>query len=123
MTAERVGNLASLIEDLAYEKGWSFREVARRSDLPAATVQKIVWRNGITVPRRETLDALARGLGVPVTLLLDAAARDSGLKAQATDGVDADIQVTIAVMEELPPERRAEIAALAKAMLNSHRNN
>lgn len=121
MVKDRTGHLAQVIEDIAYERGWSLREVARRSDLPPATVQKIAYKGAVTVPRRETLDALAQGLGVPVSLLLDAAAQDSGLKALDDDRVDADIRVTIAAMEELPPERRAEIAALARAMLASQR--
>ena len=121
MTKERTGNLATLIEDLAYERGWSLREVARRADLPPATVQKIAHKGSRTVPRRETLEALAQGLGVPASMLLEAAAQDSGLMAQDDGRVDADIRVTIAAMEELPPERRAEIAALAKAMLKSQR--
>lgn len=116
----RSKHLAALIETIADERGWSGREVARRCGLPYATVQKIMWNEGTKTPRRETLDALAKGLGVPVTMLLDAAAADTGLrKSEIPD--DADIAITMRAMSELPSERRREIAALARAMLESVR--
>lgn len=114
-------HLAALIEDIADERGWSIREVARRAGLPAATVQKIVTRDKVTVPRRDTLEALAYGLSVPVSVLADAAAKDSGYKTQAIQE-DQATAVVIAAMEELPQKRKEEIAALALAMLRSQRD-
>lgn len=120
MAEER--NLANLIDAVMQEKGWSGREVARRSNLPYATVQKIMWSQGTKTPRAETLEALARGLGVPLTMLLDAAAADTGLRAMPeTD--DADIVITMRAMRELPHDRRTEIAALANAMLQTFRQS
>lgn len=110
-------HLARLIEQLADERGWSMRELARRANIPAPTIHKITWPGGVVVPRRETLDAIAKGFGVPVTLLLDAAAMDSGLKTVETDSEDGDIEMTVRVMRELSPEKRREISALARAML------
>lgn len=120
MTEITGGYLSQLIDEIAYEKGWSLREVARRCDLPPATVQKIASKGTTTIPRRETLEALAYGLGVPLSQLLDAAAQDSGL-ASAGVPQDRDIAITVKAMEELPVERRKEIAALAQAMLASQR--
>lgn len=87
------GHLARLIEDIAYERGWSLREVARRSDLPAPTVQKIASKTSITVPKRDTLEKLAAGLQVPLTTLLDAAAQDSGLRVERI--ADRDPAITV----------------------------
>lgn len=116
-------HLADLIDDLATERGWSLREVARRSGLPSATVQKIAGRTAVVVPRRETLEALAYGLSVPVSTLLDAVAKDSGYKPQGAQDVDQPTAIVVAAMEELPVKRREEIAALAMAMLRSERDD
>lgn len=111
------GHLARLINDLAYERGWSLREVARRCDLPPATVQKVA-AGGVT-PKKETLEALAYGLSVPLTTLLEAAAQDSGYVAYKADG-DA-VSIVIAGLRELPPLRQSEVAALVRAMLDNQR--
>lgn len=114
--------LATVIEQAAIERGWSMREVARRAGLPPATVQKIAAASSTTIPRRETLEALAVGLSVPVSILLDAAAEDSGFKVDR-DATDPDIQVVLHAMQELPRERREELAALARAMLHTQRDS
>lgn len=115
MTGEE--HLATLINNLSYERGWSLREVARRSNLPPATVQKIAC--GGVSPKKETLEALAYGLSVPVTTLLEAAAQDSGYVAYKGD--DA-LGLAIAGLRELPAERQVEVAALVRAMLDHTRN-
>lgn len=45
-------------------KGWSAAELARRAKLNPASVWKIL--NGQSVPKEETLEQLARALGVPL---------------------------------------------------------
>lgn len=118
----REKHLAALIQQIADEKGWSGREVARRCELPYATVQKIMWNEGTKTPRTETLEALAKGLGVPLTMLMDAAAADTGLRPMSVPD-DADIAITLRAMNELPADRRREIAALARAMLATYRGD
>jgi len=110
-------HLAKLINDLSYDNGWSLREVARRSNLPPATVQKIAC--GGVSPKKETLEALARGLSVPVTTLLEAAAQDSGYVAYKGDD---NLGVVIAGLRELPDHRQKEVAALVRAMLDTDRS-
>ena len=119
---KRAKHLAAYISEIADERGWSGREVARRCELPYATVQKIMWDQGTKTPRVETLEALAKGLGVPLTMLMDAAAADTGLRPMTAPD-DADIAITMRAMSELPPQRRHEIAALARAMLQTHRES
>ena len=115
MTAQ----LATLIQSIATERGWSIREVARRSGLPPATVHKIANPTTKTVPQVETMEALAEGLGIPLMLLLDAAATDSGLKVPNLNVDDPDTAVVIAGMAELSDARRSGVAALVRAMLSN----
>lgn len=111
--------LAQIIKDAAYEKGWSLREVARRSDVPPATVQKIVTEPDI-IPRKETLEKIAYGLSLPVTKLLEAAAAQSGYTAMRVES--DEISMIVAGLQELAPERRQEILSLVQVMLRTGRS-
>lgn len=112
--------LATLIQTTANERGWSMREVARRSGLPPATVHKVANPAASTIPHVDTIEAIADGLGIPAELLLDAAASDRGLKpTQRLNPDDPDTAIVIAGMAELSEERRSEVAALVRAMLSN----
>lgn len=116
--APRPKTLGELIKDTAAEKGWSIRELARRADLPPATVQKIVTEKGI-VSRVETLQKIARALGLPVSALLEAAASDAGYTR--TPVANGQVDVIVASLHELPPHRLNEVQALVEAMLATER--
>jgi transcriptional regulator with XRE-family HTH domain len=109
-----MNELAKFIRETAADNGWSLRQVARRSDLPAATVQKVVSAD--VMPRIDTLEALARGLGVPKTQLLELAAKSSGYTRQkiTTD----DISVVAAALNDLSPKQVAQVRSLVQSMLN-----
>lgn len=112
-------HLTALIQDILDEKGWSQRELARRSDLPPATVQKVLAGPGVTPPKPHTLERLAYGLGVSVAVLSRAAAEDTGYVVNSFTADDVDI--ITASLRELPEDRRREIAALVQAMLRTER--
>jgi transcriptional regulator with XRE-family HTH domain len=68
--------LQCLIAERLGERGWSYGEVARRGALPRSTVYTLAsTRNLARPPRAATIDALARGLDVPVSEVRAAAAR------------------------------------------------
>ena len=55
--------LQRLIQQRLRERGWSYREVARRGGLPHSTVHTLAaTRNLARPPRPATIDALAKGL-------------------------------------------------------------
>jgi transcriptional regulator with XRE-family HTH domain len=110
--------LGTIIKDACAEKGWSLRELARRAKLPAATVQKITSTPGI-VARVDNLQKIARALGLPVTVLLEAAARDSGYTT--TPAHTGEIDVIVASLNELSPQRLHEVQALVEAMLSAEK--
>src|SRR5580692_8783186 len=75
-----VSPLQRLIRQRLRERNWSYGEVARRGGLPRSTVYKLAMtRNLVRPPRPATIDALARGLDVPVSLVRAAAAESTGL--------------------------------------------
>src|SRR6266496_482545 len=72
--------LQRLIQQRLREQGWSYREVARRGGLPHSTVHTLAaTRNLARPPRPATIDALAKGLEVPVSVVRAAAAESTGL--------------------------------------------
>ena len=75
-----INPLQRLIRERLTERDWSYGEVARRGGLPRSTVYTLATtRNLVRPPRPATIDALARGLDVPVSAVRAAAAESTGL--------------------------------------------
>jgi len=101
-----------IVQQRLDEKGWSVRELARRADLPQATVHKVLCGETIQ-PRPGTLEAIARPLGLSPRLLMEATIGDPN--EPNPDG----FELLVAGLRALPHDRRAEVAALVEAMLSA----
>jgi transcriptional regulator with XRE-family HTH domain len=117
--------LQRLIRQRLHERGWSYGEVARRGGLPRSTVYTLAsTRNLVRPPRPATIDALARGLDMPVSAVRAAAAESSGLhyydqpQASHGDADDNERELLIASIDELTPEDRRHVAALVQSLRN-----
>jgi transcriptional regulator with XRE-family HTH domain len=115
--------LQRLIRGQLRERGLSYGQVARRGGLPRSTVYTLaVTRNLVRPPRPATIDALARGLGVPASVVRAAAAESAGLHyyegAPARPGVagDGERELLIASIDELSAEDRRHVAALVESL-------
>src|ERR1700753_1781878 len=100
--------LQRLIQQRLDERGWSYGDVARRGGLPRSTLYALATtRNLVRPPRPATIDALARGLDVPVAVVRAAAAESAGLHyyegtAPGRRGpADAERDLLIASIDEL----------------------
>jgi transcriptional regulator with XRE-family HTH domain len=120
-----INPLQRLIRQRLGERGWSYGEVARRGSLPRSTVYTLAATRNLTrPPRPDTIDALARGLDVPVAAVRAAAAASTGLHYydQAPAGRerpgDPDRELLIASIDELTPEDRRHVAALVESLRN-----
>ena len=122
-----VNPLQRLIAQRLRERGWSYGEVARRGELPRSTVYTLATtRNLVRPPRPATIDGLARGLDVPVSVVRAAAAESTGLHyydespAGAGRGGpgDQERELLIASIDELTPEDRRHVAALVESLRN-----
>jgi hypothetical protein len=105
------------------ERGLSYGEVARRGGLPRSTVYTLaVTQNLARPPRPATLDALAKGLDVPVSAIRAAAAASTGLHyydqglAGPEQAGDPERDLLIASIDELTPEDRRHVAALVESL-------
>jgi transcriptional regulator with XRE-family HTH domain len=125
--AERALNpLQRLIQQRLREQGRSYREAARRGGLPHSTIHTLATtRNLSRPPRPDTIDALAKGLDVPVSVVRAAAAQATGMHyyddqtPAGTQGPhDPDRDLLIASIDELTPDDRRHVAALVESLRN-----
>jgi transcriptional regulator with XRE-family HTH domain len=127
-----INPLQRLIQRRLRERGWSYGEVARRGGLPRSTIYTLAMtRNLARPPRPATIDALAKGLDVPVSAVRAAAAESTGLHYYdevAAEDVevpagkehhsDSERDLLIASIDELTPEDRRHVAALVESLRN-----
>src|SRR6202050_3348555 len=117
--------LQRLIQQRLRERGWSYGEVAKRGGLPRSTLYTLaITRNLTRPPRPATIDALAKGLDVPVSAVRAAAAESTGLHyyddvpAGAERRGDQEKELLVASIDELTPEDRRHVAALVESLRN-----
>ncbi len=120
-----INPLQRLIYQRLRERGWSYGEVARRGGLPRSTVYTLATtRNLVRPPRPATIDALAKGLDVPVSVVRAAAAESTGLHyyddvpAGLQQPGDRERELLIASIDELTPDDRRHVAALVESLRN-----
>src|SRR5208337_771993 len=84
-------------------------------------------RNLVRPPRPATIDALARGLDVPVSAVRAAAAESTGMHyydssaeeaGRGSGSGDQERELLIASIDELSPEDRRHVAALVESLRN-----
>src|ERR1700722_16788627 len=115
--------LQRLIQQRLRERRLSYGEVSRRGGLPRSTVYTLATtRNLVRPPRPATIDALARGLDVPVAMVRAAAAESTGLHYydEAPTGENArgdqERELLIASIDELSPQDRRHVSALVESL-------
>jgi transcriptional regulator with XRE-family HTH domain len=120
---ETINPLQRLIHQRLRDQKWSYGEVARRGGLPRSTVYTLATtRNLGRPPRPATIDALARGLEVPVSAVRAAAAESTGLHyyddvpGGPDQPADRERELLIASIDELTPEDRRHVAALVESL-------
>ena len=120
-----INPLQRLILQRLRERAWSYGEVARRGGLPRSTVYTLATtRNLARPPRPATIDALAKGLEVPVSVVRSAAAESTGLHyydelpAEQEQPGDRARDLLIASIDELTAEDRRHVAALVESLRN-----
>jgi transcriptional regulator with XRE-family HTH domain len=115
--------LQRIIQHCLRESGQSYGDVARRGGLPRSTLYTLAsTRNLIRPPRPATIEALARGLDVPVSVVRAAAAESAGLHYYGAAGAgpgpaaDQERELLIASIDELSPAERRHVAALVESL-------
>jgi transcriptional regulator with XRE-family HTH domain len=122
---DNMNPLQRLILQRLGDLGWSYGAVARRAGLPRSTVYTLATtRNLVRPPRPATIDALAKGLDAPVSVVRIAAAESTGLHyydrapAGQQSRADRERELLIASIDELSPDDRRHVAALVESLRN-----
>ena len=122
---DEMNPLQRLIHQRLRDRGWSYGAVARRAGLPRSTVYTLATtRNLVRPPRPATIDALAKGLDAPVSVVRIAAAESTGLhyygqaSAEQQSLDDRERELLIASIDELSPDDRRHVAALVESLRN-----
>src|SRR5580693_10578077 len=117
--------LQRLIQQRLRERRWSYGEVAKRGGLARSTLYTLATtRNLSRPPRPATIDALAKGLDVPVSAVRAAAAASTGLHyydeapREPENPGDPERDLLMASIDELTPEDRRHVAALVESLRN-----
>ncbi len=114
--------LQRLIQERLRERKLSYGDVARRGGLPRSTVYTLATtRNLVRPPRPATIDALAKGLDVPVSAVRAAAAQSTGLHYYdeppgPRQSGDQERDLLIASIDELSADDRRHVAALVESL-------
>jgi transcriptional regulator with XRE-family HTH domain len=123
VSRQAVNPLQHLIQRRLRERGWSYGEVAKRGGMPRSTLYTLAkTRNLVRPPRPATIDAIARGLDVPVSAVRAAAAQSAGLHyydevpERQERQEDQERELLIASIDELSPEDRRHVAALVESL-------
>lgn len=110
--------LQALILDRKEEKGWTYDDIAKRGKMAKATVYKLATKELDGLPRRSTLDSLARGLNLPTRVVREAAVKSARMTTYTEDMSEWE-QVIIGHSRELTEDQRRQVMSLVEAMLNN----
>jgi hypothetical protein len=117
--------LQRLIRQRLDEQGWSYGDVAKRGGVPRSTVYTLATtRNLARPPRPATLNGLAWGLDLPVSVVRSAAAESTGLHYYDDEpgpggpesASDPERDLLIASIDELTADDRRHVAALVESL-------
>jgi hypothetical protein len=133
VAAPDMNPLQRLIRHRLEEQGWSYGEVAKRGGLPRSTVYTLATtKNLARPPRPATLNGLAWGLELPVSVIRSAAAESTGLHyyddepgdrgaggpeaGRPGPASDPERDLLIASIDELTADDRRHVAALVESL-------
>ncbi len=110
--------LQRLIHERMRELHYSYGDVARLGKLPRSTVHHLAThgRSG-RLPNPATLEHLATGLDLPLSVVRAAAALAAGFVLDSQASEDPEIDVLVASLVQLSPADRRHVAALVRSML------
>ena len=110
--------LQRLIQDRMRELRYSYGDVARLGKLPRSTVHHLATHpRSDRLPNPATLEHLAAGLELPLSIVRAAAAAAAGIVLEDHARDDPEIDVLVASLVRLSPADRRHVSALVRSML------
>ena len=115
-----VNALQQLIQDwLDADPSHTVGLLAHRSGLSRNTIYAIMGRDDPAgLPRRQSLEGIARGISQPVAVVRAAASEAAGYRVTADMDPDSqEVQAWIALLEDLPDQRRKDLWEIGRMYL------
>lgn len=113
----QVNALRQLVQDwIDSDPGHSIGVLAHRADMSRNTIYAAI-KDGAGMPRKATMEKLARGMGVPLQSVKEAAAEAAGYRVESLNSDSQEIQAFIALLGELPEDRRQELWEIGRMYL------
>lgn len=109
--------LQQLIATRRAEKDWTYQDIATRGNMSKATVYKLATKELEGLPRRKTLESLAKGLGLPARVVREAAVKATRMTTYTEDMSEWE-QVIVGHSRELSDDQRRQVMSLVEAMLD-----
>lgn len=109
--------LQALIASRRAEKDWTYQDIADRGHMSKATVYKLATKELDGLPRKKTLESLAKGLGLPARVVREAAIKATRMTTY-TDDMNEWEQIIVGHSRELTEEQRRHVMSLVEAMLD-----
>jgi len=112
--------LAELIRKHQDNTGESYSIIAHRAGLSKAKIGQLASSEQAHMPRADTIEKLAAGLGLPLRVIQQAAMASAGI---APEGYDSEQRVDLlaALLRELSPEDLETAAAVIQSLKDRHR--
>jgi transcriptional regulator with XRE-family HTH domain len=120
VSTERVPDLAEVIEMHRERTADSYADIASKTGLSKGAIHRLATAELDHVPRPDTIRALARGMGVPESVIRDAALASVGLIVTPTEGRDSRYDALYATFTELD-EHDQQVAEDFLASLHKRR--
>lgn len=115
-----VNALQQLIQDwFDADPSHTMAVLVQRGSFPSRnTIYAIMERDEPAgLPRKDTMERLAKGLGVPVRTVREAAEKAAGYGVEELDSESQEVQAWVALIGELPEDRRTELWEIGRMYL------
>jgi transcriptional regulator with XRE-family HTH domain len=118
--AKGLNPLAALIEGHREQTKETYRAIAARAQMAPATVHALANNPIKEPPKLATLEKLATGLQLDLSVVQRAAQEAAGFHVYDERTPDSDVQILIGNYAQLTPAERAQVAALVESFLKDH---
>jgi transcriptional regulator with XRE-family HTH domain len=115
MPTQQLITLADLIRQHQERTGESYSDIARRAELSKAKIGQLATVRQNHMPRAHTIESIARGLGLPLRVIQQAALASAGIMPQEYDAAQR-VDFLAGVLRDFSEDDLETCAAIIMAL-------
>jgi transcriptional regulator with XRE-family HTH domain len=112
--------LSDLIRSHQDRTGESYATIARRAELSKAKIGQLANTTQNHMPRVDTLERLAKGIGVPLRVIQQAAMASAGITPEDYSG-EQRLDLVVAALRDLSNDDLETVFAVIQSLTSRHR--